>query len=244
MQGQKQWMWLGLCGLVWAGCAEPMGARLEQETRRPANGTVFLTDARAAAEMPPTPPPVTWLSGSTDVSTLWRGTTSARKYVLLVAYTLPKNDLGVVGPPRFRAFGVDPSRNAYVFVVDGERRGLLGSFTESMLAQDAVLITTPPGTSFYGACAVASGPGVGARKARAGGVNKMASEDGGMEEDGGSGGMTACGTEPVIRVPVTTGEGGHDPFEGIDFGKLIVLPHSLDTGLLDFQVPGAILVGP
>ena len=241
MQGPRQWMWLGVCGLVWAGCAEPLGARLEQEPRRPTNVTVSLRDARTAVT-PPVPPPVIWLSSTTAVNTLWSNTTSARKYVLLMAYTVPRNAAGVVGPPRFRAFGVDLSRNAYVFVVDGESQALLGAFTQAMLAQKALVITTPPGTTFDGACAKVVESGPGSRAARHGGVSPLASEDGGTE-DGGSGGIMACGTEPVIRVPVTTGEGGDEDIP-MNYDTLMDLPRALDTGLRDFQVPGVTLFEP
>src|SRR5690349_24783742 len=60
--------------------------------------------AGAAPAHPGVPPPVITLSSTVNLNQLWRTTRTARKFVQVVAYTLPPNAVGQVPPPRFRAF--------------------------------------------------------------------------------------------------------------------------------------------
>ncbi|MFY0581060.1 hypothetical protein ACN28S_48545 [Cystobacter fuscus] len=136
----KRWVGVLVSGWVVAGCIEPT------EPLPGESGMSGVGEARTQALLE-TPPPVIVMSNTVDLNLLWRGTETARKFVQVVAYTLPPNAEGRVPPPRFRAFGLDMSTGAYVFVIDGEVQTQLGLFNEKMLSHKAILITTPPGSA-------------------------------------------------------------------------------------------------
>jgi hypothetical protein len=145
-------------------------------------------------------PRVVELSPAVNLGTLWPRTASARRYVFLVAYTVQPGTSGGQPPPRFRAYGVDMTTRAFVFVVDGESPTYLGTFTEHMFQSGALLLGTPPGFLLSRPQAPSPAP-----------VQGFAS---GGEEGGDSGGtIDPTATQPTTSVPTgpKVGGGGTDP---------------------------------
>ncbi|EPX61029.1 hypothetical protein D187_001681 [Cystobacter fuscus DSM 2262] len=172
--------------------------------------------AGAAPAHPGVPPPVITLSSTVNLNQLWRTTRTARKFVQVVAYTLPPNAVGQVPPPRFRAFGLDMSTGAYVFVIDGQLQTELGPFTENMLRQKAILITTPPGVSYHG-----SFPSQ---------TTDVATADAGPP--------ISWGTEPVPPPPPPQGRDGYAPDWDVDWDRLPEMVRAVNTVLPDSFLPG------
>lgn len=198
MNGMKRWMWALVAGMTFAGCIDPSQSLPGEQ------GLGGAGEFQAQA-IQTTPPPAITLSRTVDMSTLWQGVTSPRKYVMVVAYTLPTDVTGYTPPPRFRAFGLDMSTGSYVFTVDGDRQTFLSVFNDRMLNQKAIVVLMPPGYGYYGSCSASTTP---TRTLSGREVTAMTDPDAGTS-DGGTG-LTVCGTEPVIKVPVTGGEGGDD----------------------------------
>ena len=185
MRTTKRWLRMVVTGLLLTGCGGGM---------EPVPGEA-PADVHASTTTTPTgtAPPASVMLPVRDMRALWPSTASERRYVMLVAYTLPPTTTGAIPPPRFRAFGIDMATRQYLFSVDGDRATYLGSFTEAMLQKGAVVIATPPGMNFDGACSVPPMPSVSA----SGEVSAST-----LEAD--------CGTDPVVRSGGSTNTGGND----------------------------------
>lgn len=187
----KRWLRMVVTGLLLTGCGgamEPVPGE-GQQGEAPA-------DIHASTTTSPTTgstPPAAVMLPVRDMRALWPSTASVRRYVVLVAYTLPPTTTGSIPPPRFRAFGIDMSTRQYLFSVDGERATYLGSFTEAMLQKGAVVIATPPGMKFDGSCSALPVATV----SESGEVSAST-----LEAD--------CGTDPVVRSGGSTNTGGND----------------------------------
>ncbi|XXF74971.1 hypothetical protein P2318_18025 [Myxococcaceae bacterium GXIMD 01537] len=219
MTSKMRWMRMAVSGLLLAGCGGPMDPAQEQDAHA---GTV---SASTSTETPPTtpsstPPPVVELTASTNLREIWPRDTSVRRYVVLVAYTLPPDDTGVTPPPRFRALGVDIGARGYVFQLDGDRRTYMASFMEAMFRNDTIIISTPPGLRFDGKCSLL--PPVITTGAD-GQVTASADE-------------ADCGTEPVIRSTGSNGTGGND--WQFDWMRVLDIPFTLNTTFTDAQFHG------
>lgn len=210
MLTKKTWLRMVVSGLLLTGCGggmEPVpGEGPQDET---------TADVHASTTTAPTtgntPPPAVMISTRTDLRGLWPSTASVRKYVVLVAYTLPPDTTGYIAPPRFRAFGMDLATNQYLFTVDGERAGLLGSFSEAMLTKGAIVLATPPGLKFDGSCSIPV-PTVSPS-----GVVTASELDG------------DCGTDPIVRSGGSTNTGGND--WGFSWMQVMNLPSSVSNQL-------------
>jgi hypothetical protein len=194
-------------GLSVAGGIKPTGALQEQSGASSTDGAQVSSGS---------PPPVIILSSPVDLNQLWRTTRTARKFVQVVAYTLPPNAEGQVPPPRFRAFGLDMSTGAYVFVIDGLLQTELGPFTQSMLSQKAILITTPPGVSYHGA-------------------SPSQTTDAATAE---AGPPIEWGTQPVTPPPPPQGRAGYVPNRDLDWNRLPQMARAVNTVIPDSFLPG------
>jgi hypothetical protein len=181
------------------------------------------------------PPPVIVLSSRVDLNQLWQGTETARKYVQVVAYTLPPDATGNIPPPRFRAFGLDMSTGVYVFVIDGKLQSELGLFTEKMLSQKAILITTPPGVRYDGLSPRETQPPLPGRSR----MDALASD--GSTADAGP--HLSWGTQPIAHPPETDPPGGHP--EGLawlfDWRRLPEMARAVNNVIPDSSLPIPIL---
>jgi hypothetical protein len=232
MKGMKRWIGVLVSGWVVAGCIEPM------ESLPGESGMSGVGEARTQALLE-TPPPVIVLSSTVDLNLLWRGTETARKYVQVVAYTHPPDASGRVPPPRFRAFGLDMSTGGYVFAIDGEVQTELGLFTEKMLGNKAILITTPPGVGYHGSCPSKTPSPLPGRSGVGTLMDGTSDEgtDGGSDEgtDGGDTQPNLCGTEPVTTIPVGGGVGGNDWL--FHWGRLRDMARTVNVLLPDSFLP-------
>lgn len=237
MKGMKPWMWvLVVSGVAFTACIEPMA-----QTPGEAGGYPVGAQSYTATDLTTTPPPVQTFP-EVNMNTLWPTTASARKYVLVVAYTLPPDATGNIPPQRFRAFGLDMSTRSYMFVVDGDSQTYLGAFTGRMISQKAILITTPPGFSFHAVEETTT------RTVESSGLSNRvtAMNDGGTttepREGSDAGIITVFGTEPVIKVPVG-GEGGDD-WRRMDYRRLPDIVIGLDLNIFNWQLPGGMTTTP
>lgn len=193
MLTMKSWLRVVVSGLLLTGCGGGMDSRVGEGQQGDTHASA--TTSTTPPTTTPSTPPATVTLPVRDMRALWPSTASKRRYVILVAYTVPPDPLtGYIAPPRFRAFGMDMSTSQYLFTVDGQRSTYLGSFTEAMLLEGAVVIATPPGMKFDGSCPAVT-PVV------ALGVN-------------GEPTVTAfeaeCGTDPIVRSGGSTNTGGND----------------------------------
>lgn len=194
MLTMKSWLRVVVSGLLLTGCGGGMDSMAGegQQGDTHASATTIPTTPPTT---PPSTPPATVTLPVRDMRALWPTTASKRRYVVLVAYTVPPDAItGYIAPPRFRAFGMDMSTSRYVFTVDGPRSTYLGSFSEAMLLEGAVVIATPPGLKFDGSCPITA-PVV------ALGVNGEPSVTAFEAE---------CGTDPIVRSGGSTNTGGND----------------------------------
>jgi hypothetical protein len=201
---KKSWLSMVVSGLLLAGCGGPMeGEGLEGP--KPEDTSSFTTTTTTTTTST-TPPAVIEMYPRMDMRALWPDTTSVRRFVILVAYSMPTDASGYTPPPRFRAFGVDAANRSYHFQVDGDRATFLNAFMEAMFAEGATIVSTPPGmlldvpstttipiVTRYGADGSVTAASVG---------RVTASAD---SEPGFS-------TEPVVRSGSRTGGGGMDPW--------------------------------
>ncbi|ATB43254.1 hypothetical protein CYFUS_008734 [Cystobacter fuscus] len=177
------------------------------------------SDASGIPVRPGVPPPVITLSSTVNLNQLWRTTRTARKFVQVVAYTLPPNAAGQVPPPRFRAFGLDMSTGAYVFVIDGQLQTELGPFTENMLSQKAILITTPPGVSYH-------------RSSPSQATDAAA---------GDAGPPISWGTQPITPPPPPQGRDGYVYGWELNWNRLPEMARAVNSVLPDSFLPAEII---
>jgi hypothetical protein len=206
MKTTKRWLRVVMSGLLLTGCGGPLepGEGLEGAAGNSAAYVTAIPGTAAPGTTTNTPPAVVEITTAMDMQALWPSTTSVRRFVVLVAYTMPMNSAGYRPPPRFRAFGVDAASRTFHFQVDGDRGTFLKPFMEAMFAKDATIVSTPPGMKFdtptispvilFGAD---------------GQVTASATTDGQVRQSNNDNGFA---TEPVVRSSGSTGTGGHDPW--------------------------------
>jgi hypothetical protein len=219
MKVMTQWMRVLVAGVALTGCIEPMEPVPGQTGLLPQ-----MNEPAYAMALTTTPPRAVTYSRSLDTTALW-SSASARRFVHVVAYTLPRDATGVTPPPRFRAFGMDMATRSFLFTVDGERASM-GIFNDRMLAENAVVIITPPGFNYPGSCTAPQRPTTGTVQAAR------------MPDESDAGTITTvCGTQPVQQIPpVTGGEGGHDDWL-FNWAGFMNMAAGLSGGTLDYQFP-------
>jgi hypothetical protein len=224
MKVMTQWMRVLVVGVALTGCIEPMAPAPGQDGMS-LNEQVY---AYGDTSLTTTPPPARPYSRTMDTTALW-SSASARRFVHVVTYTLPPDVTGAIPPPRFRAFGMDMATRSFLFTVDGERV-YMSAFNDRMLAEKAVVIITPIGFKYPGACTATRPPTTGGtvRAAR-------------MPDEGSDAGTnTVCGTQPVQQIPPVGGQEGGDEwlFYWSDF---MGMAGGLSATTIESQFPGGTL---
>ena len=104
MLTKKSWLRVVVSGLLLTGCGgmDSMGGEGQQGDTHASATTIPTTPPTTT----PSTPPATVTLPVRDMRALWPSGTSNRRYVVLVAYTVPPDPVtGYIAPPRFRLPG-------------------------------------------------------------------------------------------------------------------------------------------